>query len=66
MHEDAGSRASVAGRIGFFALLTAGILTLLSCSNPIDAAQLRSVNGLVYRLHDSEPFTGAVRHVPIY
>lgn len=40
---------------------------LFGCSNPeIDFRQTEKVNGLIYKLHDTEPFTGKVLNVTDY
>jgi hypothetical protein len=59
------------GRVRAKSLLLALCLPILAlglqgCSKQIDAAQAQSVNGLVYKLHDSDPFSGTVKGLPLY
>lgn len=39
-------------------VICTSILFLQGCSNEIDARQTEVNNGLIYKLHESEPFTG--------
>lgn len=41
-------------------------LALQGCTQKIDAAQTQSINGLVYKMYEREPFTGVVKGLPLY
>jgi antitoxin component YwqK of YwqJK toxin-antitoxin module len=48
-------------------LATGALLVLLlqGCSKSIDARQSTTINGLVYKINDSDPFTGTLTNYPI-
>jgi antitoxin component YwqK of YwqJK toxin-antitoxin module len=51
------ARLVVVGLVGAFLTVVAG------CSKQIDAAQAQNIGGLIYKLHDNEPFSGTVINV---
>jgi len=51
-------------RAGVASIVT--LLAITGCSKPIDVAEARNANGLVYKAGDREPFTGTVKNVPMY
>src|SRR4051812_46490807 len=52
-------------KLAFLLALCAPALFLQGCSEKIDARQTETANGLLYKLHDSEPFTGTITNYPI-
>lgn len=47
-------------------LVMVGIVVLLQgCGEKIDARQAQSINGLVYKINDSDPFTGTVTNFSV-
>jgi antitoxin component YwqK of YwqJK toxin-antitoxin module len=64
MHLFAGKLARVSRR-AFWLLLAWIVLGLQGCSKTIDAAEARVINGLVYKVHDKDPYSGTIRNIAI-
>ena len=55
----------IAGRAIAFGAIGLATLSLTGCNEEIDARQTQEIQGLLYKIHATDPFTGRVTNYPI-